>query len=299
MKTNDIFNFRRFGRYFSSDFRTLIANYGLSLLTISILTPIATYVLISGFKYLMGGSWEGPELPVRTFIFGMMALCLVVTMPVKCYGRVTEKQYGSFWLTLPASRLEKFISMFVMTCIIVPVTGFALFLGIDAIICALDPTCGEGLMAAAVNFIGNAQEFMNELGGELTLNFGSEKIPVEDRTLALDILREINNPWLYIDDLFGMSLPFLLGAIYFKKGKTVKTFLVLAVLGTAASAIMAPVMKEWAMRIAESNDAETLIYSMFNNGLFRHYALLDTISDTVVNLAFMTGIWFRIKTLKH
>ena len=82
MKTNDIFNFRRFGRYFTSDFRTLIANYGLSLLTISILTPIATYVLISGFKYLMGGSWEGPELPVRTTIFIMMMVCLIVTMPV-------------------------------------------------------------------------------------------------------------------------------------------------------------------------------------------------------------------------
>ena len=299
MKTNDIFNFRRFGRYFSSDFRTLIANYGLSLLTISILTPIATYAIISGFKYMIGGSWEGPELPVRTFIFGMMTLCLIVTMPVKCYGRLTEKQYGSFWLTLPASRLEKFLSMFIMTCIIAPVTGIALFLGIDAIICAIDPTCGDGLLATTLNYFGNAQKFINEIGGELTLNFGSEKIPVEDQTLTLDILREINNPWLYIDDFFGMSLPFLLGAIFFKKGKTVKTFLALAVIGTAASSIMAPAMKEWAMRLAESNDAQSIIYNMFNTGFFRHFALIDTISDTLVNLAMMAGIWFRIKTLKH
>ena len=299
MKTNDIFNFRRFGRYFTSDFRTLIANYGLSLLTISILTPIATYVLISGFKYLMGGSWEGPEVPVRTTIFIMMMVCLIVTMPVKCYGRLTEKQYGSFWLTLPASRLEKFLSMFIMTCIIAPVTGFAIFLGIDAILCAIDPACGEGLMATAVNYFGNAQKFINEIGGELTLNFGSEKIPVEDQALTLDILREINNPWLYIDDFFGMSLPFLLGAIYFKKGKTVKTFLALAVIGTAASTIMVPATKEWAIRLAESNDAESIIYNMFNAGFFRHFALIDTISDTLVNLALMAGIWFRIKTLKH
>lgn len=299
MKTNDIFNFRRFGKYFTSDLRTCTANYGLSLLTISILTPIATYALISGFAYLMSGSWEGPELPTRTFIFGIMMFCMVVTMPVKCYGRLTEKQYGSFWLTLPASRLEKFLSMFIMTCIIVPVTGFAIFLGIDAIICAFDPTCGEGLMATAVNYFGNAQKFINEIGGELTLNFGSEKVPVEDMNLTLDILREINNPWLYIDDFFGMSLPFLLGAIYFKKGKTVKTFLALAVMGTAASAIMVPAMTEWAMRLAESNDAESIVYNMFNSGFFRHFALIDTISDTLVNLALMAGIWFRIKTLKH
>jgi hypothetical protein len=229
----------------------------------------------------------------------MMAVCLVVTMPVKCYGKLTEKQYGSFWLTLPASRLEKFISMIIITCIIAPIAGFGIYLGIDAIICAIDPTCGEGLMATGINYFRNASEFIEEIGGELTLNFGNEKIPVEDRALSMDILRQINNPWLYIDDFFAMSLPFLLGAIYFKKGKTVKTFLALAVIGTAASSIMAPAMKEWAMRLAESSDAEMIVYNMFNSGLFRHFTLIDTISDTLVNLAILTGIWFRIKTLKH
>ncbi len=296
---NNIFNFRRFGKYFTSDIRTCTANYGLSLLTMAVLTPIATYALISGFIYLMGGSWQGPEVPTRAFIFFMMAVCLVVTMPVKCYGKLTEKQYGSFWLTLPASRLEKFISMIIITCIIAPIVGFSIYLGIDAIICAIDPTCGEGLMATGINYFRNVSEFIEEIGGELTLNFGNEQIPVEDRTLSMDILRQINNPWLYIDDFFGMSLPFLLGAIYFKKGKTVKTFLALAVIGTAASALMVPVMKEWAMKIAESYDADMLVYNMLNNGLFRNFALIDTISDTLVNLAILTGIWFRIKTLKH
>ena len=148
---NDIFNFRRFGKYFTSDIRTCTANYCLSLLTMAVLTPIATYALISGFAYLMGGSWEGPGAPTRAFIFFMMAVCLVVTMPVKCYGKLTEKQYGSFWLTLPASRLEKFISMIIITCIIAPIVGFGIYLGIDAIICAIDPTCGEGLMATGIN----------------------------------------------------------------------------------------------------------------------------------------------------
>ena len=299
MKTKDIFNFRRFGKYFASDFRTIIANYGLSLFTLAILTPIATYALISGFAYLMLGEWAGPQLPVRAVIFAMMMLCIVVTMPVKCYGRLTEKQYGSFWLTLPASRLEKFISMFLMTCVIVPVTGLAIFMGLDAIICAFDPTCGKGLLATGFNYFANANQFIDEIGGELMLNFGSEQIPVGDKSLELDILREINNPWMYVDDFFGMSLPFLLGALCFKKGKTVKTFLVLAAIGTLGSAIMVPFVKEWAMRIAESNDPTSLIHNMFNHGFFRHFVLIDTISDTVMNLAMMAGIWFRIKTLKH
>ena len=296
---NDIFNFRRFGKYFASDLRTCRANYGLSLLTISLVFPIALYLIINVFHLIMESTWNGPDLGLRFFVFCVAMFCLIVTMPVKCYGKLTEKQYGSFWLTLPASRLEKFISMIIITCIIAPIAGFGIYLGIDAIICAIDPTCGEGLMATGINYFRNASEFIDEIGGMLTLNFGNEKIPVEDRTLTMDILRQINNPWLYIDDFFAMSLPFLLGAIYFKKGKTVKTFLALAVIGTAASSIIAPAMKEWAMRLAESSDAEMIVYNMFNSGLFRHFTLIDTISDTVVNIAILTGIWFRIKTLKH
>ena len=45
MSKNDIFNFRRFGKYFASDFKTCTSNYGLSLLTISILIPVALYAL--------------------------------------------------------------------------------------------------------------------------------------------------------------------------------------------------------------------------------------------------------------
>jgi len=299
MKTNDIFNFRRFGKYFASDFRTCTANYGLSLLTISILAPIATYVLISGFAYLMGGTWEGPGRSTRLFFFAAMMLCMVVTMPVKCYGRLTEKQYGSFWLTLPASRLEKFFSMIIMTCIIIPLAGSAIYLGIDAAICSIDTTCGEGLLASALNYFRNANDFIEALGGELTLNFGEEHVNVEDKTLSLEILRQINNPWLYVDDFLGVSLPFLLGAIYFKKGKTVKTFLSLAALGTMTSMMLMPLMKDWAIELSTAADADSIIQQMFNNGFFKNFALIDIISDTLMNLAMMAGIWFRIKTLKH
>ena len=44
MNTNDIFNFRRFGKYFSSDFKTCRANYGLSLIVITILIQVGLYV---------------------------------------------------------------------------------------------------------------------------------------------------------------------------------------------------------------------------------------------------------------
>ena len=41
------------------------------------------------------------------------------------------------------------------------------------------------------------------------------------------------------------------------------------------------------------------VLRLFDNGFFKHLVLIDIISDTIVNVALLTGIWLRIKTLKH
>ena len=295
MKTNDIFNFRRFGKYFGTDIRTCWANFGLSLLTISILFPVVTYFISTAFNLLMKSAWDGPDMGIRVFIFCIAVLCMVITMPVKCYGRITEKQYGSFWITLPASRLEKFISMFLMTCIIVPVTGIAIYLGIDALICAFDHTCGNNLIAGAAELIKKMGDMQ-----EITMNLIDESITIEDAALAQDIVNQISSPLLYVDEIFGITLPFLLGAVYFKNGKTVKTILVMFAVSTAFSIAITPIMESWSSEVmAGLNDGTTVIRKLFDNGLFKNLVLIDTVSDTLFNLALMAGIWFRIKTLKH
>ena len=292
---NDIFNFRRFGKYIGTDIRTCWANYGLSLMTISLLFPIVIYGVSTAFNMITKSTWDGPDMGIRLMTFCIALVCIVVTMPVKCYGRITEKQYGSFWLTLPASRLEKFISMFIMTCIIVPVIGITLYLGTDVIICAIDNTCGSNLFSAGINFLKNMGEMQN-----LTMNFVDENVTIEDAALVHEILGQINSPMLYIDEIFGITLPFLLGAVYFKSGKTAKTFLVLFAVSTAISIAVTPIMENWAYGIMDGlNDDPSLILYMFNNGFFKNLVLIDTIYDTVTNLAFMAAIWFRIKTLKH
>lgn len=292
---NDIFNFRRFGKYFTTDFRTCWANYGLSLMTISLLAPLALYLIVVAINQILHNTWDGPDIGLRVFAFAVAMICMVVTMPVKCYGKITEKQYGSFWLNLPASRLEKFISMILMTCIIVPVSGALLYLGLDALICAFDHTCGQNLIAGGM-------ELLQKMGEakDVTLNLIDESITIEDATLAQEIIRQMNNPWMYLDEIFCFTLPFLLGAVYFKSGKTVKTFIALFAISTATGIIMSPIMTDWAVKIIENaNDDPTAIFQMFNNKLFKNLVLIDTVTDTVTNLALLLGIWFRIKTLKH
>jgi len=292
---NDIFNFSRFGKYFASDIRTCRSNFGLSLLTIALLFPVATYFITTVFNFVINSVWDGPDMGLRVFVFVVALLCMIITMPVKCYGRITEKQYGSSWLMLPASRLEKFVSMFLLTCIIVPVAGIVLYLGMDALICALDHTCGKNLIAGGMELIRGMGDLQS-----LTMNFVDENVTIEDAAVVQEILKQVSSPWLYIDEIFAMTLPFLLGAVFFKSGKTVKTFLALFAISTAISIAATPLMTNWVMNIAnDMNDDPMAVLELFRNGFFKHLVLIDIISDTVSNLALMAGIWLRIKTLKH
>ncbi len=288
---NDIFNFRRFGKYFASDIRTCYANYGLSLLSISMLSLVISYLLYAVLSLIFGGEWIGLPVGARAFIFAFVMFLITVTMPVKCYGQLTQKQYGMMWLMVPVSKFEKFLSMIILSCIIVPVLGAFLYLGLDAIICAVDHTCGSSLLYTAFDGLASIRE---EIAVE-------KELLVESRLYSFS--KQITSPWLYLDDVFGISLPFVLGALVFKKGKTAKTILSLAALGTFSSIVCVPLMMDWANALSDMNlygdlSANDLNY-VFDHGIFKNVGLYDTMSDTLANLAFLAAIYFRIKTLKH
>lgn len=289
---NDIFNFRRFGKYFSSDLRTCSANFGLTLVSLALIVLFISYFGTIAMNLVFNRTWEGPELSLRVTEFIVTFFATLILAPSKCYGKITEKQYGSFWLTLPASRLEKFTSMAVITAIIIPLTSAILYLCLDTVICALDPTCGDSVIAS----IGNLTSRLAEIKDSGAID--GELIPES----AVNFMRQLGSPWLYIDDFIGLSLPFLLGAVFFKKHKIAKTFLAMMIVSTVVSAALTPFMENWAsdvMGVLPEESSIEFISDMFNMKIFRHVALWDTISDTIVNVGLLAAIYFRIKTLKH
>ena len=295
MKTNDIFDFHRFGKYFASDLKTCAANYGLSLLVIAVLAPLATEVIIGGANKVMGLTWEGAGLGMRVFVFIVAMICMIVTLPVKSYGKITDKQYGTFWLMMPASKLEKFISMVLICCIIVPALGFGIYIGIDALICAIDHTCKQSIAAGAIKLLDEISTFK--------INMGNVEVDVtRDSMMAWEngskFIKYITNPWFYIDEALGITLPFLLGAICFKKGKTVKTFLAIGAFSMALSILAIPVMGALMSNMASAG-AEGTMEMMFESGFYNKIIWIDIISDTLMLAGILTAIWFRIKTLKH
>lgn len=288
---NDIFNFRRFGKYFASDFRACSANFGLSALLISLAGVIVYAVdVITGLIFEQ--VWDAPGLGERFAIFAVAMTIFIVTMPAKTYGFVTEKRAGSSWLMLPVSRLEKVLSMLALTVVVLPILSAAAYLATDAIICSLDSTCGQSLAAAAINLKETIAALMeNEVKIDGVTIMGSGNA-------AYDFIHQITCPWLYVDDIIGFILAFLLGALVFKSGKAAKTILAFILFSICVSMILSTVLGPWSkelMEIANSSEPSRI----FDIWIFRHAALTDTINDTVFNLALLAGIWFRIKTLKH
>ena len=294
MNTKEIFNFERFGKYFVSDLKTCRANYGLSLLVISVLVPLATYILILGITGMTGNIWQGPSIYLRAGMFVIAMLCMTITMPIKCYGRLTEKQYGSFWLSLPASRLEKFLSMILIVTIIAPAASAAIYLAVDFLNCMIDRSCGMSIIAGIIELFRGIEPMKNEI----MLNMMAEAPELVESMKT--IMQHMFSPWIYLDEYIVACLPFLLGAIFFKSGKTVKTFLAIAAFSVIVSFIATPFMAGHYIKMLGSDmtDPEAVL-QFYSTGIFRHLALIDTLSDTITNLAMLTAVWFRLKTLKH
>ena len=113
---NNTFNFNRFKNLLLKDGKTYIRNFGSTLIAFCCMTAI-----IWIFSLLFGRPAEGVSrlvVIVASVIFAMMIA------PSKVYGNANLSREGVGFAMLPASSLEKFISMFLYCAIVTPVVVF-------------------------------------------------------------------------------------------------------------------------------------------------------------------------------
>ena len=124
---NDVFNFNRFGRYLVTDTKNAINRYGISLLVLAAFS-FAGYLLAGLFSSVVNGSWYSMPVAGRVTIFLFVTTIVLAMAPAKMFGFITDKKEGSDFLMLPASPLEKTISMVIISCIFMPLVFFAVYL---------------------------------------------------------------------------------------------------------------------------------------------------------------------------
>ena len=266
---NNVFDLQRFGNYFLYDLRRAKNNYAVSLLVIGLL-PVALYIITQFFSLVTGnGLTELSDIPKFIAVFaGIVAV--MMSAGAKIYGSITEKRSGSDYLLLPASTLEKWLSMILIVCVVLPVLLFVLL------------TLSDGIMSLL-----------------LPNSYGDRVLSLDFARGALDAVMDkegfyVNLPAIMFLNWCETLLIFTLGAVCFKKSKVAKTLLCLLAFSMVISPLMllcfgrtnidadwvAEHFSEPSQAIASINWALSIIYTLVIGGL-------------------LAGLYFRLRTLKH
>lgn len=274
---DNTFKISRFGKYFVYDLKRQWKNIGMLMLIFS-LFPIIFYIIYMFFaamfdgglmKIFIGLEIDGPAGGTRFGVFAVMSTIFVMLFPSRAYGEITNKAKGSEWLMLPASRLEKFTSMMLISLVVIPLVYVVVYFLSDAFVCLLDKSCGDSLMSFRIN---------KEIGSS-------------------DFVIPANGLWILASTIVGNAIVFLLGGLIFKKWKVVGTVLVLFALQMVFSGLLSAFI---------TNADLEWWGNWLNDWTIRHADYLDLWLNAFINLWLLlilaicgTWSWFRIKRLQH
>lgn len=265
---NNIFDIKRFGNYFLYDLRRAKNNYGLSLLLLGLM-PVIFFLFYQFFSLISGhGITELPDEMQFMAVF-VATIAVIFSAGVKIYGFVTEKRAGSDFLMLPASTLEKWLSILLTVCIVVPVVLFGLTFLSDALMSTVFPNAyGDRIMVA---------DFARDMFEAL----GEEGI-------------SINMPGLIFLNWCANILAFTLGAVCFKKAKVAKTLLFIFAFSMVLSLILV-------LFFGTSHIDTDWLEMHFSDPQSIERFLNWTISITLTVLfgGLLGGLYYRLRTLKH
>ncbi|MBP5172109.1 MAG: hypothetical protein J6037_00185 [Bacteroidales bacterium] len=216
---NNVFSAKRFGKYFLYDLNNAKNNFGISLLILGLL-PVIIFMISQLFSLLFNGSFtlnQDASIPGR--VTGAVVAVAVVVMagPVKIYGHVTDKRAGSSFLMLPVSTFEKWLSMVLITVIILPVCLGVVYFGADTLMGLIFPNSfGKPIVSLPSDYFNTA------MLGDIDIHFSLPGVMFAN--------------WaMYV-------LFFTLGAVVFKKAKVGKSILVLFGLFTLFSIILTTIV---------------------------------------------------------
>lgn len=264
---NNTFNPGRFGKYFLYDLRNAKNNFGLSLIILGCL-PIIVFVFYQIIYRLFSGGSPSPSIGNQISAMATAFAVVVLSFPVKVYGGLTDKKEGSSWLMIPASGFEKWLSMILVSCVVLPLCFFALLFGTDALLAAVFPSSWP--TAIVRNFAMFNEKLVAETDGLLRMNVVSLILAEWPETILL----------------------FTLGAITFKKAKTAKTFLALFLLSVLFSLTAAAFNINITIDNFNSSDADVVrLVHIFRTFIWSMLAVWTAM--------LMAGTFARIKTLKH
>lgn len=267
---NNTFDLKRFGKYFRYDLVSAWQNAGVSMLTIAAM-PVWFFLIVQLFSIVFSGDFCTFASPVIMVAYIVSIVLVELFFPVQHYGHLTRKKEGSDWILLPASRFEKFLSMLLITCVVVPLVWLLVIASCDGILTLVfNNYDGMGL----VNILHTFDKVFGPFGELHTTN----------------VQFIFGGPVLCYLSFASSILSFTLGAIFFKKNKIVYTFLSLLGIGILFS-IIAGILTHGHLEIDPSSFNDDSLMRAFNALMVGIYVVEFAVLDIL--------IYLRVKTIKH
>lgn len=263
--TNEVFNGRRFGAWFKYDLKQMWRNQMKAALGIG-LSGLILYAFVVSYNLVINHVWCGPSGDARMFIF-IFAFLALEFRQTATYGFLTDKSKGSAWLMAPASTLEKWTGMMLMTLIVIPVLFFVAFFGVDWLLCAIDHSMGDSLMGVLADGVVKYRGFV---------------------ATGVDVISSGSIVWLVIATFCVNFLYFLLCGVVFKKHKVLWGLAIMFVVSMLFS-----LLGEATLDIEETS-REMLAGSAPAAFINRVAAV-----STVIAAGLAGGVYYRLKTIKH
>lgn len=155
---NPVFSFSRFKLYFQYDLGRVWRRNRIDYLLIS-LTGVLVYLLVH-LRYLaLDGIWGEVSLAQQRLAFGLMTL-LTELFLIRVYGWFNQKSLTMDYLLLPASALEKTLSMLLIAIVIIPGAVLIVYSLFDYLLSVFDPSYAT--------YWGNRLEYLSEVRAELS-----------------------------------------------------------------------------------------------------------------------------------
>ena len=183
------------------------------------------------------------------------------------YGGVTDRRKGTDWIALPASALEKTLSLLLVTCVVAPAALLALTAVSNALVSLSVPYFGEILPFKTLGSL------------------------ISERTDG----NFFNIPLILWLNWCENILFFTLGALCFKRNKVGKSILCYIGLALLIGILM---MLSFHTTSLDSEDVERLLGEVDPARLQTWINVALNVIYAVVFTLLIGGIWARIKTIK-
>lgn len=271
---NETFSAKRFGQYFLFDLKQLWHNNGKAAIALGFISVIC-YIVWVVFSLIFTGEWHAPNLPAR-LVFFVLGSVILLFYQTRTYGYLTEKKAGQSWLMVPASTLEKYVSMMIVTILVIPVAYVISYLSLDGIIGLVDKTAGGPIVTTVMDKVDFIFSTLSEQGYQYRIS-----------TFAFPMVIQFIHNLLY----------FLLCGLCFKKWKILGALGINMLISMVMTPIFTPFVYKYWTPVITANDYDVdpaAISELVNQ--FMGYAIA---LNLLLLLGIAAGIYYRLKTLKH